>query len=50
MDDARSRTVVHTLATRSSVIDFAEIAAAQKEDPEIKQFQGPNLHYLSKNC
>ena len=40
--DALSRVGVHALATRPPVIDFTEIAAAQKEDTEIKQFQGPN--------
>ena len=42
MADAQSRTGVHALTTRPPVINVAEIAAAQKEDPEIKQFQGPN--------
>ena len=40
--NALPRTGVHALTTRPPVIDFVEITAAQKEDPEIKQFQGPN--------
>ena len=40
--DALSRVGVNTLTTQSPVIDFTEMAAVQKEDPEIKQFQGPD--------
>ena len=42
MADALSRVGVNTLTTQSPVIDFTEMATVQKENPEIKQFQGPD--------
>ena len=43
-----SRAGVHALTTPPPVINFTEIAAAQQEDSEIKQFQGPD-YFLSKH-
>lgn len=40
--DALSRVGVNTFTTQPPVIDFTEMAAAQKEDPEIKRFQTPD--------
>ena len=40
--DALSCAGVHALTTPPPVIDFTEMVAAQQEDPEIKQFQGPD--------
>ena len=40
--NALSRAEINAVSTPPPVIDFAELAAAQKDDPEIKQFQTPD--------
>ena len=40
--DALSRAEINAVITPPPVIDFAEFAAAQRDDPEIKQFQTPD--------
>ena len=40
--DALSRAEINAVITTPPVIDFAELAAAQKDDPEMQQFQTPN--------
>ena len=40
--DALSRAGINAVFTPPPVMDFAELAAVQKDDPEIKQFQTPD--------